>query len=597
LQVRRLVCEALGKLYARGDQLPLFSRVSSLQLFLGTREAFGKETAGEVRLGALELVASLYYTQGRSLSIGVHETAALAAKYCAKGSDDATRRGALRLLAAAAEGVGGAHRAAGAVQAEALRAVDRLLRERDLQEPVRLGIADVLRAVAAAGGAALWAGGMAGYEAARVACLAGLEDPSGAVRAEYARALGEVVTAAGSPAAKESVAAAGPKPKALAAQSQALGLVQEQCLSAAFAAAAAASNRGVCAGLAQAWVCHLSALRLGCGADEAAFVEPSMRPLGALGAACALAAAAPERGPSGAEGELGSGVSGGERPAAQAATLYIMRAGAVEQLGEAGQRALLERLGALMGAEGALPTPVAVVALELVALLAEALGEVGPEAAAALEPAVAAKLVGPHAALRLQAASALAALAVAEPGGAARLLGGALSNLKSAADELVDAASAGPDKARPAPGTPRGAGAARLKGDMSALHGWALGAAALLAASPRLPLGLPSHYARVAAQLAAALVEAPRAQFAPAACLEREAGYVLLGALCQVAPAELAAACSGGVLALWAPALGAAAAAALDALFKSNAVRGVPAAAAAAAAATCRNMPSSRCRS
>lgn len=39
-QVRRLICQVLAKLYSVGDQLPLYSRVSSLQLFLGTREAF-----------------------------------------------------------------------------------------------------------------------------------------------------------------------------------------------------------------------------------------------------------------------------------------------------------------------------------------------------------------------------------------------------------------------------------------------------------------------------------------------------------------------------------------------------------------------------
>lgn len=38
--VRRLICQVLARLYLLGDQLPLYSRVSSLQLFLGTREAF-----------------------------------------------------------------------------------------------------------------------------------------------------------------------------------------------------------------------------------------------------------------------------------------------------------------------------------------------------------------------------------------------------------------------------------------------------------------------------------------------------------------------------------------------------------------------------
>lgn len=78
------MCEALGKLYSLGDQLPLYSRVSSLQLFLGTKEAFSRETSEDVRLGALECMTALYYSQGRFLSIGVNETATLAVKYCLK---------------------------------------------------------------------------------------------------------------------------------------------------------------------------------------------------------------------------------------------------------------------------------------------------------------------------------------------------------------------------------------------------------------------------------------------------------------------------------------------------------------------------------
>jgi len=36
----------------------------------------------DIRLGGLECMAALYYGQGRFLSIGVHETVAVAAKYC-----------------------------------------------------------------------------------------------------------------------------------------------------------------------------------------------------------------------------------------------------------------------------------------------------------------------------------------------------------------------------------------------------------------------------------------------------------------------------------------------------------------------------------
>lgn len=135
--VRRLICDTLGKLYSAGDQLPLYSRVSSLQLFLGTSEAFSKETSADVRLGALELTASLYYSQGRSLSIGVLETAITASKHALKGSDDRTRCAALTLLAAAVEGVGGTHRGAAQVQHEAFKTVEKLIKDKDHGDSVR----------------------------------------------------------------------------------------------------------------------------------------------------------------------------------------------------------------------------------------------------------------------------------------------------------------------------------------------------------------------------------------------------------------------------------------------------------------------------
>ena len=41
-----------------------------------------KDMVEDVRLGALECMAALYYAQGRFLSIGVQETVAVAIKYC-----------------------------------------------------------------------------------------------------------------------------------------------------------------------------------------------------------------------------------------------------------------------------------------------------------------------------------------------------------------------------------------------------------------------------------------------------------------------------------------------------------------------------------
>ena len=37
LQVRRLICACLVRLYSVGDSLPLYSRIASLQTFLGSK--------------------------------------------------------------------------------------------------------------------------------------------------------------------------------------------------------------------------------------------------------------------------------------------------------------------------------------------------------------------------------------------------------------------------------------------------------------------------------------------------------------------------------------------------------------------------------
>ena len=149
----------------------------------------------------------------------------------------------------------------------------------------------------------------------------------------------------------------------------------------------------------------------------------------------------------------------------------MLRVGVIEQLGEGGQRLLLDRLAALLGSTPlGQYTPVGVAALEAMALLLEVLGEVSSEKRAELEPAIGAKLAGPHACLRLQAAAAVAALAVAEPASAARLVSASLANLHAALEKLIAAtASAPPDRSRPSvPGTPRGVGSVKLKPDMNA---------------------------------------------------------------------------------------------------------------------------------
>ena len=67
--------------------------------------------------------------------------------------------------------------------------------------------AGVLRSIAQAGGAALWANSAKGYEDAVQLCLAHLEDASRATGDAFAGALGDLVAASKSPAALQAVRA------------------------------------------------------------------------------------------------------------------------------------------------------------------------------------------------------------------------------------------------------------------------------------------------------------------------------------------------------------------------------------------------------
>jgi hypothetical protein len=221
------------------------------------------------------------------------------------------------------DGVGGGHRGAPGVQEAALRTVERLSKEKDAEEGLRLNCANVLRALGSCGGAYLWANGLAGYEAARPLCLAGLEDRSHVVRSAFAGALAMVVAAAAADTAVESVRAAGSKPRQQQAQQKALAAVLTQCLVVPLTEAIVASNHVACTALAQAWVAYLSAIRTGEGSgasriDELAFLDVALKVVEALSAACAAAGSAQERSRVAGEGELGMGVGGGERPHAQA---------------------------------------------------------------------------------------------------------------------------------------------------------------------------------------------------------------------------------------------------------------------------------------
>jgi hypothetical protein len=219
-------------------------------------------------------------------------------------------------------------------------------------------------------------------------------------------------------------------------------------------------------------------------------------------------------------------------------------------LGEYGQKELLHNLSNDLHEDA--PAPVLITKLESISLLIDALGEIGPEAADTLEKGIAKNLVHRCGCVRRQAAATLAALCVAEAGRAAKLIGSAINALKNAADALADVSSIS-DRSRPLPGTPRGPGSSKIRTEMNALNGWSLAVSCMLSALNCLPLGIPSHYLKVASQICFALIEAPRSEHQGAQSTEREAGYNILGSLCTHSLSLMEEAYGESLLGLWKP--------------------------------------------
>ena len=84
LQVRRLVAACLVKMYALGDSLPLYSRVSALQQFLTSKEAAPRGSPESVRLGALECLAALCGAHGRLLGASMPDSMAAAVRHAGR---------------------------------------------------------------------------------------------------------------------------------------------------------------------------------------------------------------------------------------------------------------------------------------------------------------------------------------------------------------------------------------------------------------------------------------------------------------------------------------------------------------------------------
>ena len=86
MQVRRLICASLVRLYTVGDALPMYARVAALQGFLTAKEVQGKGAgvAEAARVGALQCLAALCAAHGRALASGMQESLNIAVKHSSK---------------------------------------------------------------------------------------------------------------------------------------------------------------------------------------------------------------------------------------------------------------------------------------------------------------------------------------------------------------------------------------------------------------------------------------------------------------------------------------------------------------------------------
>lgn len=531
-KIRYLMFICISKLYTTGDMLPMFSRVNYLQGQLAEKERLSSEVA---RVGVLECLAYLSLHHGKYLASSAVESVSLAAKMLGglsvfqAGYTLAEKSAALKLVAAVVEGLNPMDRSALAVQGEAWRLYEKTSKDKN-SEDLRAASASILTAIAKVGGGILWTNGGSGYEDAIKYSLSGLEDPSSEVREMYCTALGELAACVRQDAVRSAMEGE-KKPVRKQQLEKLVTSALQQCLVNPFSEAVSRGAWDVCSCLALAWLRYLSALARGHYMDSEGFIDLAVQAVQMMDL-CARQ----KPGPSTEAVDIGSCLDAGEIPHIQACASYILQVGILPQLGESGQRKLLDRLASVAGTATTVPT--IIVSLEGVGVLLETLGEVADEAAQKLHHLLVARQCHPSAPVRYQAAAVLSSLALAQPSSASQLLSAELEALEDRAQQL--SAVAGTLSAKTFKElTGVLAGSPRLTRDanpvrtaMDAVHGHALSVASLLVASSRLPLGIPSRLLFSVFVIAKRLIHQPCSPFPATRAVEREAGYIIVGAIC-----------------------------------------------------------------
>ena len=464
---RALAASVLCSLFTRGNSIAMFARVSELTALL-TAKGVTKAQPAAVRLGALYTLTALTRAVGPQLAGSYGR---LITDVCPihLAGEATVRCAALDLLAAAVEHMPSLTLAA---QETALKCAR--TGAGDKMPAVRSFAMTVLRSLAVgADGAGLYLGDRGAKGEVLLECVAlsqaGIKGMDKGERDAAAAALGALAAAAQLPPAAAALGAAA-KPEARKALAKALSDPVGEWVGASFVLA---KSRPVRQAAADAWVAMLAA--------TARRVEDSTVVTSGATAVLALKALAVNT----------QRVNAGDEDFhAAACALYILRAGAARFLPEAGQRALLAALtahlaGADGGAEAAPPPLMVATALRGITDTLARLGEVPAEVASATEASLRRCLVGGATAdVRVEAALALRALALAYPPCASALLRAGLAGVRGVDPGLVDGPLA------------------------VALHGHTCLTVAVLACAPSLPLGVPAELPRATAEAAMQLLDA-----------------------------------------------------------------------------------------
>ncbi|XP_024037767.1 protein SWEETIE isoform X2 [Citrus clementina] len=490
--VRHLASVAMGRIISKGDNISVYSRVSSLQGFLSD----GKKSEPQKVAGAAQCLGELYRQFGRRITSGLLETTIIATKLM-KFNEEFVRQEALLLLQNALEGSGGS--AAASAYSEAFRLIMRFAIV-DKSFVVRIAGARCLKAFAHIGGPCL---GVGELDNSATHCVKAIEDPIASVRDAFAEALGSLLALGMNPQAQVQPKGKGPFPPAKKLEG---GLQRHLALP--FTRANGAKSKNMRFSLTLSWVYFLQAIRLKYFHPNSELQDYALQVMDMLRADIFVDSHA------------------------LACVLYILRIGVTDQMTEPTQRSFLVFLGKQLQAVDASPF-MKIAALRTLSYTLKTLGEVPSEFKEVLDSTVVAAVSHSSQLVRIEAALTLRALAEVDPTCVSGLITYGVTTLNALRENVSFEKGSS------------------LMVELDSLHGQATVVAALIFISPKLPLGYPARLPKLVLEVSKKmLTESSRNTLA--ATVEKEAGWLLLSSLLASMPKEELEDQVFDILSLWA---------------------------------------------